>query len=402
MNKNHIKNIGILAIINSNLADGLLVGLVPLLAYEISNNVFYISLMSLIRPISLLCCGIIISSMLNKYSNKFLLRSSFIFRIITITVFIIISLKQFSLISLTLFAFFFYFSELIIDSITSTLPRKLFSLNEKNELEKTNADIQLSNSISNDLIGPTLAGLLISLHIFANFYIMIMLLIISLYLITKIDIIFIDNKSSTTDKKTTPRIKFNSKLKQLFKLSTMLSFYFGMYGAIFIIHARSEVNASPFEFGILLALFSVGCIVHRIFPNIIKTPSQYQIVQALILIMISTLISINAHHIITLCFSQLIAGYGFMKWLIEESNFKLLHSNIDILEYLNAKFRMWESILFSLGAITSGLLLSYYPNMTTRNIYIIIFLLELLILSPLTIIFAKNSINGLKDKNNAE
>ena len=80
MNHKSIRLIGLSSITSSNLADGLLVGAIPLLAYQLTNNILYISMMSLVRPLSLLLCGSIIGTILSFFSNKKLLRTSSSFR----------------------------------------------------------------------------------------------------------------------------------------------------------------------------------------------------------------------------------------------------------------------------------------------------------------------------------
>ncbi|MCG9785467.1 hypothetical protein L1D52_24510 [Vibrio brasiliensis] len=372
----------------SNLGDGLFMGAIPLISYTLTSDPLIITLLSIVRPLSIIMCGYKIETLTGNLSKS--LYYSSVCRILVLFALLFLSLMD--MVSVFVFGaivFIFSFMELIYDSTFSTLP-KIVSKSE-DDIKQGYSKLQVSTTLSNDFIGPPLAALILTItgnNILSG---LILVLVVVSFLLSSpvrktLDSIETSKTSSLTSIETTEGFNMPSKAKSLLTYCCSISLFTGAFTSVYVIHILSGLNFTKIDFGFLMVFFSIGVILnHFVLSKYLTFTPKIDMFISICLIFLGTLITAVSELYVMLGLAQLLAGIGFVRWMVNESYIKQKICKIEDLNVLNAKFRMYETIAFSSGALISGVILKY-TTFDTFDIYTLLFILEMVV----GIIFYKN------------
>lgn len=375
-------------VVLSNLGDGLFMGGIPLISYMLTSDPLIITILSIVRPISIIICGYKIEHLTRNLSDS--LYNSSICRIFVLFILLLLSLMN--MVNVFVFStiiFLFSFMELIYDSTFGTLPKIVCK--SENEIKKGYSKLQVSTTLSNDFIGPPLAALILTVTSYSTLSVFILTLVVVSFLLLSpvrktLNSIETSKTSALTNNETTERFKMPSKAKSLLMYCCIISVFTGAFTSVYVIHILSGLNFSKIDFGFLMVFFSIGVLLnHFVLSKHLTFTPKLDMFISICLIFVGTLITSVSELYAMLGFAQLLAGIGFVRWMINESYIKQKICNIDDLNVLNAKFRMYETIAFSSGAVFSGMILKY-TTFDTFNIYTLLFILEVIV----GILFYKN------------
>ncbi|EKO3932249.1 hypothetical protein GAW91_002896 [Vibrio fluvialis] len=368
-------------VVLSNLGDGLFMGAIPLISYMLTSDPLIITLLSIVRPVSIIICGYKIEHLTRNLSDS--LYNSSICRILVLFALLFLSLMD--MVNVFVFGaivFLFSFMELIYDSTFSTLPKIVCK--SEDEIKQGYSKLQVSTTLSNDFIGPPLAALILTITSDNTLSGLILALVVVSFLFSSpvrrtLDSIETPKTSSLTNNETTEKFKIPSKAKSLLTYCCTISMFTGAFTSVYVIHILSGLNFSKVDFGFLMVFFSIGVILnHFVLSKYLTFTPKLDMFISICLIFVGTLITSVSELYVMLGFAQLLAGIGFVRWMVNESYIKQKLCKIEDLNVLNAKFRMYETIAFSSGAVFSGMVLKY-TTFDTFDIYTLLFIFEIVV-----------------------
>jgi MFS family permease len=266
----------------SNLADGVMLAAVPLLAISLTDSPVLISLIGAMVMLPWLLFAIPIGAIVDRVDRRYILAGANASRSAVVGVLaLLIALDHVTIFWLLAAAFIIGVCEVAADTTAQSLIPQI--LDEK-DFEKGNSRLQISETVIQGFIGAPISGFIYALAIYLPFFINSLGFAISAIFALSIPVKYLqDLRVEDTDKVPTHFIEdmkfgiaylFNQKvLRRLVVTTATIGLCYSMGTATIVLFIIKELGLSEKYFGVIMAIQGVGAIAGSLVAS--RTSSKF-------------------------------------------------------------------------------------------------------------------------------
>ncbi len=266
----------------SNLADGVMLAAVPLLAISLTDSPVLISLIGAMVMLPWLLFAIPIGAIVDRVDRRYILAGANASRSAIVGVLaLLIALDHVTIFWLLAAAFIIGVCEVAADTTAQSLIPQI--LDEK-DFEKGNSRLQISETVIQGFIGAPISGFIYALAIYLPFFINSLGFAISAIFALSIPVKYLqDLRVEDTDKVPTHFVEdmkfgiaylFNQKvLRRLVVTTATIGLCYSMGTATIVLFIIKELGLSEKYFGVIMAIQGVGAIAGSLVAS--RTSSKF-------------------------------------------------------------------------------------------------------------------------------
>ncbi len=266
----------------SNLADGVMLAAVPLLAISLTDSPVLISLIGAMVMLPWLLFAIPIGAIVDRVDRRYILAGANASRSAVVGVLaLLIALDHVTIFWLLAAAFIIGACEVAADTTAQSLIPQI--LDEK-DFEKGNSRLQISETVIQGFIGAPISGFIYALAIYLPFFINSLGFAISALFALSIPVKYLqDLRVEDTDKVPTRFVEdmkfgiaylFNQKvLRRLVVTTATIGLCYAMGTATIVLFVIKELGLQERFFGVILAIQGVGAILGALVAS--RTSSKF-------------------------------------------------------------------------------------------------------------------------------
>ncbi len=254
----------------SNLSDGVLLAAAPLLAITLTDNTILISLLGAMTMLPWLLFAIPIGTLVDRVDRRYILAGTNLLRSVVVGVLAFSIAADAVTITLLIAAAFIIGScEVAADTTSQSLIPQIV---DKEQFEKANSRLQISETVVQGFIGAPFSGFLYALAIYIPFFFNSLGYVVSAILALSMPIHFLqdmrDRKGPGEQNKFVADMKFgisylyNHKLLRRLVLTTsMIGVCYSMSTATIVLFMVKELDLPEPLFGLVLTVQGVGALL---------------------------------------------------------------------------------------------------------------------------------------------
>ena len=266
----------------SNLADGVMLAAVPLLAISLTDSPVLISLIGAMVMLPWLLFAIPIGAIVDRVDRRYIFAGANASRSVVVGVLaLLIALDHVTIFWLLAAAFIIGVCEVAADTTAQSLIPQI--LDEK-DFEKGNSRLQISETVIQGFIGAPISGFIYTAAIYLPFFINSLGFAISALLALKIPVKFLQDVRQNSEEKTERRFVadmkfgiaylFNQKvLRRLVVTTATIGLCYSMGSATMVLFIIKELGLQERFFGVILAIQGVGAILGALVAS--RTSSKF-------------------------------------------------------------------------------------------------------------------------------
>jgi MFS family permease len=253
----------------SNLADGVMLAAVPLLAISLTDSPFLISLIGAMVMLPWLLFAIPIGAVVDRVDRRFILAGANATRSAVVGILaLLIATDHVTIFWLLAAAFVIGACEVAADTTAQSLIPQIL---DKKDFEKGNSRLQISETVIQGFIGAPISGFIYALAIYLPFFINSLGFAISALFALSIPVKYLQDIRVEEAEKTPTRfvedIKFgisylfNQKvLRRLVVTTATIGLCYSMGTATIVLFIIKDLGLSEKYFGVIIAIQGVGAI----------------------------------------------------------------------------------------------------------------------------------------------
>jgi len=266
----------------SNLADGVMLAAVPLLAISLTDSPVLISLIGTMVMLPWLLFAIPIGSIVDRVDRRYIFAGANASRSVVVGVLaLLIALDHVTIYWLLAAAFIIGVCEVAADTTAQSLIPQI--LDEK-DFEKGNSRLQISETVIQGFIGAPISGFIYTAAIYLPFFINSLGFAISALLAFKIPVKFLQDVRQNSEEKTERRFVADMKfgiaylfhqkvLRRLVVTTATIGLCYSMGSATMVLFIIKELGLQERFFGVILAIQGVGAILGALVAS--RTSSKF-------------------------------------------------------------------------------------------------------------------------------
>jgi MFS family permease len=266
----------------SNLADGVMLAAVPLLAISLTDSPILISLIGAMVMLPWLLFAIPIGAIVDRVDRRYIFAGANASRSAVVGVLaLLIALGHVTIFWLLAAAFVIGVCEVAADTTAQSLIPQI--LDEK-DFEKGNSRLQISETVIQGFIGAPISGFIYTAAIYLPFFINSLGFAISALLALKIPVKFLQDVRQNSEEKTERRFVADMKfgiaylfhqkvLRRLVVTTATIGLCYSMGSATMVLFIIKELGLQERFFGVILAIQGVGAILGALVAS--RTSSKF-------------------------------------------------------------------------------------------------------------------------------
>ena len=266
----------------SNLADGVMLAAVPLLAISLTDSPVLISLIGAMVMLPWLLFAIPIGAIVDRVDRRYIFAGANASRSVVVGVLaLLIALDHVTIFWLLAAAFIIGVCEVAADTTAQSLIPQI--LDEK-DFEKGNSRLQISETVIQGFIGAPISGFIYAAAIYLPFFINSLGFAISALLALTIPVKYLQDIRQEGEEKTERRFVadmkfgiaylFNQKvLRRLVVTTATIGLCYAMGSATMVLFIIKELGLQERFFGVILAIEGVGAILGALVAS--RTSSKF-------------------------------------------------------------------------------------------------------------------------------
>ena len=266
----------------SNLADGVMLAAVPLLAISLTDSPVLISLIGAMVMLPWLLFAIPIGAIVDRVDRRYIFAGANASRSVVVGVLaLLIALDHVTIFWLLAAAFIIGVCEVAADTTAQSLIPQIL---EEKEFEKGNSRLQISETVIQGFIGAPISGFIYAAAIYLPFFINSLGFAISALLALTIPVKYLQDIRQEGEEKTERRFVadmkfgiaylFNQKvLRRLVVTTATIGLCYAMGSATMVLFIIKELGLQERFFGVILAIEGVGAILGALVAS--RTSSKF-------------------------------------------------------------------------------------------------------------------------------
>ena len=266
----------------SNLADGVMLAAVPLLAISLTDSPVLISLIGAMVMLPWLLFAIPIGAIVDRVDRRYIFAGANASRSAVVGVLaLLIALDHVTIFWLLAAAFIIGVCEVAADTTAQSLIPQIL---EEKEFEKGNSRLQISETVIQGFIGAPISGFIYAAAIYLPFFINSLGFAISALLALTIPVKYLQDIRQEGEEKTERRFVadmkfgiaylFNQKvLRRLVVTTATIGLCYAMGSATMVLFIIKELGLQERFFGVILAIEGVGAILGALVAS--RTSSKF-------------------------------------------------------------------------------------------------------------------------------
>ena len=266
----------------SNLADGVMLAAVPLLAISLTDSPVLISLIGAMVMLPWLLFAIPIGAIVDRVDRRYIFAGANASRSVVVGVLaLLIALDHVTIFWLLAAAFIIGVCEVAADTTAQSLIPQIL---EEKDFEKGNSRLQISETVIQGFIGAPISGFIYAAAIYLPFFINSLGFAISALLALTIPVKYLQDIRQEGEVKTERRFVadmkfgiaylFNQKvLRRLVVTTATIGLCYAMGSATMVLFIIKELGLQERFFGVILAIEGVGAILGALVAS--RTSSKF-------------------------------------------------------------------------------------------------------------------------------
>ena len=266
----------------SNLADGVMLAAVPLLAISLTDSPVLISLIGAMVMLPWLLFAIPIGAIVDRVDRRYIFAGANASRSAVVGVLaLLIALDHVTIFWLLAAAFIIGVCEVAADTTAQSLIPQIL---EEKDFEKGNSRLQISETVIQGFIGAPISGFIYAAAIYLPFFINSLGFAISALLALTIPVKYLQDIRQEGEEKTERRFVadmkfgiaylFNQKvLRRLVVTTATIGLCYAMGSATMVLFIIKELGLQERFFGVILAIEGVGAILGALVAS--RTSSKF-------------------------------------------------------------------------------------------------------------------------------
>ena len=266
----------------SNLADGVMLAAVPLLAISLTDSPVLISLIGAMVMLPWLLFAIPIGAIVDRVDRRYIFAGANASRSAVVGVLaLLIALDHVTIFWLLAAAFIIGVCEVAADTTAQSLIPQIL---EEKDFEKGNSRLQISETVIQGFIGAPISGFIYAAAIYLPFFINSLGFAISAILALTIPVKYLQDIRQEGEEKTERRFVadmkfgiaylFNQKvLRRLVVTTATIGLCYAMGSATMVLFIIKELGLQERFFGVILAIQGVGAILGALVAS--RTSSKF-------------------------------------------------------------------------------------------------------------------------------
>ena len=266
----------------SNLADGVMLAAVPLLAISLTDSPVLISLIGAMVMLPWLLFAIPIGAIVDRVDRRYIFAGANASRSAVVGVLaLLIALDHVTIFWLLAAAFIIGVCEVAADTTAQSLIPQIL---EEKDFEKGNSRLQISETVIQGFIGAPISGFIYAAAIYLPFFINSLGFAISALLALTIPVKYLQDIRQEGEEKTERRFVadmkfgiaylFNQKvLRRLVVTTATIGLCYAMGSATMVLFIIKELGLQERFFGVILAIQGVGAILGALVAS--RTSSKF-------------------------------------------------------------------------------------------------------------------------------
>ena len=266
----------------SNLADGVMLAAVPLLAISLTDSPVLISLIGAMVMLPWLLFAIPIGAIVDRVDRRYIFAGANASRSAVVGVLaLLIALGHVTIFWLLAAAFIIGVCEVAADTTAQSLIPQIL---EEKDFEKGNSRLQISETVIQGFIGAPISGFIYAAAIYLPFFINSLGFAISALLALKIPVKYLQDIRQEGEEKTERQFVadmkfgiaylFNQKvLRRLVVTTATIGLCYSMGSATMVLFIIKELGLQERFFGVILAIQGVGAILGALVAS--RTSSKF-------------------------------------------------------------------------------------------------------------------------------
>ena len=266
----------------SNLADGVMLAAVPLLAISLTDSPVLISLIGAMVMLPWLLFAIPIGAIVDRVDRRYIFAGANASRSVVVGVLaLLIALDHVTIFWLLAAAFVIGVCEVAADTTAQSLIPQIL---EEIDFEKGNSRLQISETVIQGFIGAPISGFIYAAAIYLPFFINSLGFAISALLALTIPVKYLQDIRQEGEEKTERRFVadmkfgiaylFNQKvLRRLVVTTATIGLCYAMGSATMVLFIIKELGLQERFFGVILAIQGVGAILGALVAS--RTSSKF-------------------------------------------------------------------------------------------------------------------------------
>ena len=266
----------------SNLADGVMLAAVPLLAISLTDSPVLISLIGAMVMLPWLLFAIPIGAIVDRVDRRYIFAGANASRSVVVGVLaLLIALDHVTIFWLLAAAFIIGVCEVAADTTAQSLIPQIL---EEKDFEKGNSRLQISETVIQGFIGAPISGFIYAAAIYLPFFINSLGFAISALLALTIPVKYLQDIRQEGEEKTERRFVadmkfgiaylFNQKvLRRLVVTTATIGLCYAMGSATMVLFIIKELGLPERFFGVILAIEGVGAILGALVAS--RTSSKF-------------------------------------------------------------------------------------------------------------------------------
>ena len=266
----------------SNLADGVMLAAVPLLAISLTDSPVLISLIGAMVMLPWLLFAIPIGAIVDRVDRRYIFAGANASRSVVVGVLaLLIALDHVTIFWLLAAAFIIGVCEVAADTTAQSLIPQIL---EEKDFEKGNSRLQISETVIQGFIGAPISGFIYAAAIYLPFFINSLGFAISALLALTIPVKYLQDIRQEGEEKTERRFVadmkfgiaylFNQKvLRRLVVTTATIGLCYAMGSATMVLFIIKELGLKERFFGVILAIEGVGAILGALVAS--RTSSKF-------------------------------------------------------------------------------------------------------------------------------
>lgn len=264
----------------SNLADGVMLAAVPLLAISLTDSPVLISLIGAMVMLPWLLFAILIGAVVDRVDRRFILAGANATRSAVVGILaLLIATNHVTIFWLLAAAFVIGACEVAADTTAQSLIPQIL---DKKDFEKGNSRLQISETVIQGFIGAPISGFIYALAIYLPFFINSLGFAISALFALSIPVKYLQDirveEADKTPKRFVEDMKFgisylyNQKvLRRLVVTTATIGLCYSMCTATMVLFIIKDLGLSEKYFGVIMAIQGVGAVAGSLIASKMST-----------------------------------------------------------------------------------------------------------------------------------
>ncbi len=356
----------------SNLADGILVVGIPLAALQLTDSPVLIAAATAAKPAAIVLGGAMVGAFADRFDRHIVLAASNTIRCILMVLLMLTLTGSFgSITALIVLHALLGLLEVIFDA---TYLAMIPSVVENDGIERANAQLQSIQTITNELVGPSLVALIATIGlvwIFAfNSVAYIIAAALAIFLVQRQARVHTPKTSVYASMVEGVRYIWQRKeLCSLLGATLAINFSASAFGAVFVIYIVQDLGLGESAFSLLATGLAVGALLGTLLTDWINRYStrlmRLAIAVGLMTCGVAGLLIFT--HFIGLYAAQVVSGLGILIWNVMHLSLRQRSIPNQLQVRVNALLRSIGTGLAPVGALLGGVVAQLW---SVRELYI--------------------------------